>query len=350
MAVGFPTKVTYANGDVFSASDINDTNGTINLLGSSVAYTAGKNKLINGDFGVWQRGTSSAASGINTADRWFCAIGGTVTFSQDTSIPSDVFTQYSLKWTTGASSSFGQIFQAMERALVIPMRGEPMAFSIYVRTTGTAFSGTLRLVAYYSNSTDAYASSTSVTVTGAQTITPTGTWTRYTGTFTVPSDAVGLRIGVEPSVVQASGVVVYFAGAQLEQGSTATAFQTASGTIQGELALCQRYYQRFTSGTVFGSMPVYAVSSTSTIIRGFVSTPVSLRTIPTAVDFSALGWETNFGGTVTSISNATFYSTCGSAAAPVVEFTTTGVSASPVYYTIVTNNNAAGYLGLSAEL
>jgi hypothetical protein len=32
MAVGFPAKVTYANGDVFSASDINDTNGTINLI------------------------------------------------------------------------------------------------------------------------------------------------------------------------------------------------------------------------------------------------------------------------------------------------------------------------------
>jgi hypothetical protein len=32
MAAGFPTKVTYANGDVFSASDINDTNGTINLI------------------------------------------------------------------------------------------------------------------------------------------------------------------------------------------------------------------------------------------------------------------------------------------------------------------------------
>ena len=32
MAVGFPTKVSYADGDVFSASDINDTNGTINLI------------------------------------------------------------------------------------------------------------------------------------------------------------------------------------------------------------------------------------------------------------------------------------------------------------------------------
>ena len=32
MAVGFPTKVSYVDGDVFSASDINDTNGTINLI------------------------------------------------------------------------------------------------------------------------------------------------------------------------------------------------------------------------------------------------------------------------------------------------------------------------------
>ena len=35
MAVGWPTKTTYANGDVYSASDVNDTNGTINLLQTS---------------------------------------------------------------------------------------------------------------------------------------------------------------------------------------------------------------------------------------------------------------------------------------------------------------------------
>ena len=55
MAVGFPLKTTYANGDVYSASDVNDTNGTLNLLGSSVAYAAGKNKIINGDFLINQR-------------------------------------------------------------------------------------------------------------------------------------------------------------------------------------------------------------------------------------------------------------------------------------------------------
>ena len=32
MAVGFPLKTTYANGDVYSASNVNDTNGTVNLI------------------------------------------------------------------------------------------------------------------------------------------------------------------------------------------------------------------------------------------------------------------------------------------------------------------------------
>lgn len=35
MAVGLPLKTTYVDGEVFSASDINDTNGTVNLLNPS---------------------------------------------------------------------------------------------------------------------------------------------------------------------------------------------------------------------------------------------------------------------------------------------------------------------------
>ena len=39
MAVGFPLKTTYANGDVYSASDVNDTNGTVNLVGGTLIST-----------------------------------------------------------------------------------------------------------------------------------------------------------------------------------------------------------------------------------------------------------------------------------------------------------------------
>lgn len=51
MAVGFPTKTTYANGDVFSASDINDTNGTLNTLNPTA------------------KGSIISASAANTASR-----------------------------------------------------------------------------------------------------------------------------------------------------------------------------------------------------------------------------------------------------------------------------------------
>ncbi len=55
MATGWPMKTTYANGDVYSASDVNDTNGTINLLQTSTLSRAGgKNVIINGGMDIWQ--------------------------------------------------------------------------------------------------------------------------------------------------------------------------------------------------------------------------------------------------------------------------------------------------------
>ena len=72
MAVGFPTKVTYANGNVFSASDINDTNGTINLINPSAkgdlfAGTAANTygKLSVGTNGQYLKADSTASTGLS---------------------------------------------------------------------------------------------------------------------------------------------------------------------------------------------------------------------------------------------------------------------------------------------
>jgi hypothetical protein len=87
MAVGLPLKVTYANGDVYSASDVNDTNGTINV--TAAPFAAGKNRIINGNFAVNQRNFSSTTtSGTFGFDRWFLAYsGGTGTYSKQSFTP-----------------------------------------------------------------------------------------------------------------------------------------------------------------------------------------------------------------------------------------------------------------------
>jgi len=90
MATGWPMKTTYANGDVYSASDVNDITGTVNLLQTStLSNQGGKNYLVNGGLDFWQRGTSFTATGY-CADRFYTVIGGTTTVSQSTDVPTGI--------------------------------------------------------------------------------------------------------------------------------------------------------------------------------------------------------------------------------------------------------------------
>jgi hypothetical protein len=71
-------------------------------------------------------------------------------------------------------------------------------------------------------------------------------------------------------------------GVQWEIGSVATAFQTATGTIQGELAACQRYYFRLNSANNSDAF-MYVVSAganTTTLALGTLFLPTTMRTSP----------------------------------------------------------------------
>jgi len=77
MAVGFPTKVTYANGDVFSASDVNDTNGTLNLVnptakGSIVSASAANtpSRLTVGSNDTVLMAASGETTGLKWGGNW----------------------------------------------------------------------------------------------------------------------------------------------------------------------------------------------------------------------------------------------------------------------------------------
>jgi len=84
MAVGFPTKVTYANGDVFSAGDINDTNGTLNLLNPTT------------------KGSLISASAANTPALLSIGTNGQV-------LTADSTTATGLKWAAGG----GKVLQVV---------------------------------------------------------------------------------------------------------------------------------------------------------------------------------------------------------------------------------------------
>jgi len=356
MAVGFPLKTTYANGDVYSASDVNDTNGTINLLGSSVAYAAGKNKIINGDFEVWQRGTSFNLSSVTgyTADRWqltWNGSGATRTISRQTFTPGsapvagyegEFFWRYnqSVAGTGGAGNYF---FQPIED--VRTFAGQTVTASFWAKADASRSVP----VALEQNFGSGGSGGTS---TSLGTASITTSWTRFTFTVAVPSIS-GKTIGTNSYLnflmtFPANTVqTIDIWGVQLEQGSTATAFQTATGTIGGELALCQRYYFRFTGPGAYSAYAFGAYGGTTT---GYIlmDYPVTLRTTPSSLDYANLAVQLTDGGGVVavtnlaldqnSLKNQTLLFTVGSA----------GTAFRPCR--LLNNNNAAGYVGLNAEL
>jgi hypothetical protein len=83
MAAGWPTKVTYANGDVYSASDVNDTNGTLNYINPTSATdgqvltrnnaSSGKVKWANTGLTYITGASFSAVNGFNLPNNTFTA-------------------------------------------------------------------------------------------------------------------------------------------------------------------------------------------------------------------------------------------------------------------------------------
>jgi len=309
---------------------------------------AGKNAIINGGMDIWQRGTSSSTAtggAYSTVDRFLINLGGTTTASQDTDVPSGVPVQYSLKFLTGASSSYGGWYYALESAMVRPLRGQTVTVSFYVKTAGS-FSGNLNLNIDYSNSTDALASQTTNVTTLVFAGSSVTSWTRKTVTFTVPSDALGLRLYFFNSAVQASGVSSWTTGVQLELGSTATTFSRAGGTIQGELAACQRYYWRSTAGAAYQS---FAAGQAGSSTLGFMqcANPVPMRAAVTSIDYSTLALSLS-AFTVQAVTALTI-DQAGSVSSLLRATVASGLTAGNATV-LIANNSTSGYLGFSAEL
>lgn len=307
---------------------------------------AGKNSFINGDMAIWQRGTGSAtpANGAYTnCDRWIHT-GNSTTITRSTDVPTAIYTPYSIS-LAGSDPTFGQRIESLNST---KLAGQTVTISFYAKST--AGTTALILAVYYPNATDNFSANTQIGSTQTLSASPSSSWTRYTYTVVLPSNVTN---GLQILVGRASGSssTTLYTGFQVEVGSTATNFQTATGNIQGELAACQRYYYR--TGVGNGSItptayePLgYGSFSGTTNFAGQVEFPVSMRAATSAVEYSNVA--VNDTSSVLAATNVTVNQ--GGTKTSNINITVASGGTQYRFGRIVNNNNTAGYLAWSAEL
>jgi hypothetical protein len=314
-----------------------NTTGILPAAGGGTAGTAGvtgfKNRIINGNMSIWQRGTSFSAIGY-TADRWSFYAGTSPVVTQSTDVPTGY--RYSAALSGTGSTGFTQKIESYN---VSDLSGQTITVSFWLKQTSGAGSNAISISLSYATAQDNFGSTTSI---GSTNITTTSSWAQYSATFTnLPS---GVTNGLQCTIVTNSGSAVAFqlTGVQLEVGTAATNFDVRSyGT---ELGLCYRYYYLM-SGVVNQDILVGTACDQSTWLRYGFALPTTMRTAPSLVSAGGTSYANliaSGGRASTSISldNTSATNAC-------VNLYSAGISAG----TTGTFRLQAGlYLGFSAEL
>jgi hypothetical protein len=162
-----------------------------------------------------------------------------------------------------------------------------------------------------------------------------------------------LNVTGATSVVGTNGATFYITGVQLEVGTQATSFEYRQyGT---ELQLCQRYFTRLVYPTTSGNNSVLsmAMEYNSSDIYSVINYPTPMRTTPSLYQTSGSGYyvANSVAGNLTFNSLSALYappSTADQTTALVAVFSLSGLTAGRV--TWLRGNNAASFIGLSAEL
>jgi hypothetical protein len=261
-------------------------------------FAAGKNKIINGDFYVNQRNlTSQTTDGAYGFDRWrmYASSGGTYsaqTFTPGTAPVAGYEGRNFARIVTAGQSGAG-VYTSIDQPIedVRTFAGQTITISFWAK----AASGTPKVSLEVLQGFGSGGSGT--VITNGSAVTLSTSWARYSATVAVPSISgatIGTNSNVDISFWVSAGTTFAartnsigiqsntfdFWGVQVEAGSVATAFQTATGTIQGELAACQRYFYRF-GGLINNEYFAIGTSVSATTAIGYASPKVSLRGTPT---------------------------------------------------------------------
>jgi hypothetical protein len=336
---------------------------------------AGKNKIINGDFKINQRNfTSNTTSNVFNFDRWLQNnSGGTVTCTPQTFTPGAApVAGYEgstfLRTDVTGQSAAGDRAEVRQRIeSVRTFAGQTVTVSFWAKAASGTPSVTIELLQNFGSGGSP---SSEVQGIGSVKQAITTSWARYSATISVPGISgktlgttndgylllniwlsAGSNNNSRSNTLGTQTNTFDIWGCQAEAGSTATPFQTASGgSIQSELAMCQRYYYRTTAGTdrIFGNGMPY--NTTNSLIS--IAFPVPLRIRPTALEQT--GTAANYktlranAAAFDNLTSVPTYDAGTNISLGIVTTTSSNLVAGNAVFLF--SNDAAAYLGWSAEL
>lgn len=321
-----PAEISQTFSQISPAPSSSNTGKVLLSSGSSADYTGilggFKNKIINGNFDLWQRGTSlAAASAIRyLADRWVTQAGGsTVAPSQQsftlgqTIVPGEpTFFHRSVVASVAGASNFVNKVQKVEG--VRTFASQTCILSFWAKADANRNIA----VEFSQNFGTGGAPSAEVTGIGVTIVPLTTTFQKFTVSVSLPSIS-GKTLGT--NVNNFLGIIFWFdagssfnsrtnslgqqsgtfdiAQVQFELGAVATPFEQRS--LAEELAMCQRFYS--TGGASDTTIFSFNATAASQFQYSSVYFPVTMRANPTVV--LTAGSVSNVTGSPTVNSAAT---------------------------------------------
>ena len=268
-----------------------------------------RNRIINGDMSVAQRGTSGALTtsyAYLSVDR-FAGAQSTTASGVLAQVAAGLsgFSYAAKIGRTATSTNTGAIIlrSALETINSVSLQNQQVTLSFYAKAganfsatssnitaqlfTGTGTDQSVSIMNTWTGSANPINTSTAITTT----------WTRYSFTATLSATAtqVGITLFYTPVGTAGADDNLYVTGVQLEVGPVATPFEQRP--IGMELALCQRYFQKsYQASTAPGTNSnvsiVSGYAAETTRVTGVVNRfPVVMRAQPNTQLYSETGTQ-----------------------------------------------------------